>query len=607
MINELRYKTKTMPRLKEKLFTYSVIIIMLKSMLFLSTLHTENSAGISITKAYFSPPPFISHIMMVVILTSFGWLFKGRKRILFYIIIDFIISLLLVCDLWYYRTNGNFLSIRFLYNNELFNPMKRNIFAVHPIDILFFIDALPIAVFIKKSDQYMKVKRNIKAFCISLVFPLLFISLSHYLIDKVDITKGTMMMFKNSWAPFQTMSNLSPLGYHAYDIYRKFAENNRKPLSDEDKKYIKSWFEKKQESLPDNEYKAMFKGKNLIAIQVESLENFVIGQSVEGQEITPNLNRLLNNSLYFNNIYEQNNNGTSSDADLLINTSLFPVREGVTFFRYPYTEYNSLPKLLNDMGYSTISTHAEIGGNWNWAEVHRASLGFQTIIDENEYKLDDLIRGDLSDGSLFKQFEGKYINIKQPFYSYSVTLSSHGPFNLPEKYKYLKLSKELNSTILGDYFQSVRYVDEQINNYLLQLNKDGLLENSIVIIYGDHTGVHKFYNDRLKDVKLEGNWWQTDDKKIPFIIYNPSLQGRKIETIGGHIDIMPTVAYMLGVEEEKFKYTAVGKILVKTNKNFTVLNNGKIIGNTYSEEDKENMLKGIKISDMIIKGDYFKN
>jgi phosphoglycerol transferase MdoB-like AlkP superfamily enzyme len=607
MLYELKVRAKNILRSADKLWIGFSALIMLKSMLFLSMLHTTNSSGISIKDMYFSAPPILSHIMMIAALMSFAFLLSGKKRIAYYICIDFFITALLIGDIWYYRTNGSFLSLRFFISPELFNPMHRNIAAVSVVDLLFLADLPAIILVYFKKRMSIRYKASFRTFAAVLLVSVLHISNAHYLIDKIDITKGVMMMFKNSWAPFQTMSNLSPIGYHSYDIFRELTENKTAALSEEDNKEIEKWFSDKQEKLPDNEYRGMLKGKNLIAIQVESLENFVIGSKIYGQEITPNLNRLLANSFYFSNVYEQNNVGTSSDADLLVNASLYPVRKGATFFRYPGAEYNSLPKLLKELGYSTASTHPEIGGNWNWAEAHRAGLGFESIYDVNSYKKDELIRGYLSDGTLFRQFEEKFKTTKQPFYAYSVTMTSHGPFDLEDKYKYLKLPKEFDETILGAYFQSIRYVDEQIEAMIRKLKQDGLFEKSVIMIYGDHTGVHKFYNDRLKGINLEGDWWKKDDKKIPFIIYSSGIKGRNIETIGGHIDIMPTIAYMLGVPEVKFSSSAAGRILVKTNKNFTVLNNGEVIGYPANEKEKQHMIKGIHISDKIIQGNYFKS
>jgi phosphoglycerol transferase MdoB-like AlkP superfamily enzyme len=579
---------------------------MIKSMFFLSLIHSPNSAQINILKMYFAPPPFITQTAFIILLLSPAFLFKNKGRLIYYVSVNVAITLLLIGDLWYFRVSGNYLSIRYIFEQQLFNPLNRSMAVFYPVDILFFVDF--ILLFKKANEQHIlkTAKRNIRAFSFAVVLSIMYISSSYYLLDKLNITNGIMLLFRTCWTPVQTMSNLSPIGYHGFDIYKTLVQDKRLSLTEKDEQDIKSWFQSNKEKLPDNDYNSIFKGKNLIAIQVESLENFVIGQKIYGQEITPNLNRLLKNSLYFSNIYEQNNGGTSSDADLMINTSLLPVRERMTFFRFPDTEYNSLPKLLGDIGYETFSTHAEYGGNYAWTEVHKASLKFQSSWDIFSYNVDETIRGELTDGSLFTQVEPKLNTLKQPFYSSIVTLTSHGPFDMPEKLNYLKLSNELEDTILGDYFQSVRYVDSEIGKFLDKLQRSGLLDNSVIMIYGDHAGVNKFYKDKLENINLEGDWWKEEEKKIPLIIYNPNAPSVNIETLGGHIDIMPTIAYLLGIEENKFINTAMGKILVKTNKDFTVLNYGRIIGNP-SEQQKEHLLKTIEISDKIIQGNYFKN
>ncbi len=226
----------------------------------------------------------------------------------------------------------------------------------------------------------------------------------------------------------------------------------------------------------------MFKGKNIIGLQIESLENFVINAKVNGEEITPNMNRLLKNSLYFTNIYEQNGNGTSSDADFMFNTGMLPISEGAVVFRYPSRNLETLPKLLQEKGYKTYSAKAENAGNWNWLEIHKGTYKFQEVWDISNFKADDLIGSSISDGTGFRQIAEKIKDVKKPFYINYATLSSHGPFELPEDKKLLKLPKELDNTILGDYFQSIRYVDEQIGSFIEALNNQGILQDMVIVI-----------------------------------------------------------------------------------------------------------------------------
>ncbi|SHK20365.1 Phosphoglycerol transferase MdoB [Clostridium cavendishii DSM 21758] len=578
------------------------VIIQLKSMIFLAMLRAPESASIKWDTMYFTKPPIAAHIACIILILSFSFLFKEKGRNRYAIIINLIVSVMLLADINYYRVNGTFLSIRHILHPEIFNPLGKSLMNFKGVDVLFFIDLIaliPAALFMKKN--FKSEKRNIIVTVGLIVVSIFTLWYSHDYIDVKDKTKGEMMLFRIAWAPFQTMSNMSPLGYHGYDIM-KYSSSGEK-LTSTDKEDINQWFKDNKETLPDNKYKDMLKGKNVIAIQVESLENFVIGKKAYDQEITPNLNKLMSNSIYFNNIYEQNNIGTSSDCDLLVNTSVFPLREGSTFFLYPWRNYNTLPKLLSKQGYTTISSHPEVPGNWNWSEAHK-SFKFDKIRDISEYNKDEIIGLGLSDGSYMKQIAGKLKDEKEPFYSFFVTLTSHGPFDMPEDKKLLKLPKEFDQSILGAYFQSVRYVDEQIGMFLNELKKNGQLDNTAIMIYGDHTGVHKFYQDKLKDVKFEGDWWQKPDMKIPFLVYNPGIKGEVVEKAGGQVDFLPTISYMLGIDRKEFENTSMGRVLVNTERNSTILNYGDIKGTPKDEKETKHLKDIFKVADMIIKGDY---
>ncbi|EEH97848.1 LTA synthase family protein [Clostridium tertium] len=589
------------------LFILMVLILQAKSMLLLSMLRTTNSSSINFSTMYFGVPAIGAHLVIITLILSIMFLFKYKGKMWTALIINVIITILFIADIWYYRNNGTFLSIRHLLHPEIFNPIGKNLINFRPVDLLFVIDFIVFFILFK-FDKLRKYNDNsrlsLRILKTAIVFSLsaLIIFISHYIIDIKGTIPGQSFL-RLSWAPFQTFSDMSPLGYHGFDL--KYFVGRNKELSDLDINDVQSWINNNKEDIPDNEYFGMLKGKNLIAIQVESLENFVINKKVYGQEITPTLNKLLSGSLYFDNIYEQNNSGTSSDCDLMVNTSIFPIRATSTFPTYPWTKYNSLQNILNNEGYTTISTHAELPGSWNWAEPHK-SFGADKLWDINEFNIDEVIGPGLSDESYLKQIANKIKSENQPFYTFIATLTSHGPFEMPEDKKLLNLPKELDDNMLGGYFQSVRYADEAIKLFIEELEKNGQLDNTVLMIYGDHGGVHKFYEEEIKDAPLNENWWQENDKKIPFIIYNKDLKATTISKAGGQVDFLPTISYLLGVERSKFDNTSMGRVLVNTNRNATILNNGDIMG-TPKDENEENHLKDVfKIADDIIKGNYFK-
>ena len=590
------------------LFIVMILLIQGKSMLLLSMLRTTDSSSIDFSTMYFGKPVIIGHIAIITLILSIIYLFKYKGKIKAALIINLIISVLFLLDIWYYRANGTFLSVRHLLHPEIFNPIGKSLFNFRIVDVLFFIDFIfffiifrfnKIRVFEDNSKFVIRIVKSTVIFLLSGII----IYLAHYYTDIKGIISGKSFL-SLSWAPYQSFSDMSPLGYHGYDLF--YSTGLEKELTSSEIEDIENWFEYNDEDLEDNKYAGYLEGKNLIAIQVESLENFVINQEVYGQEITPTLNKLLSNSLYFDNIYEQNNSGTSSDADLLVNASIFPARNLRTFLTYPWVNYNSLQKLLNDEGYTTISTHAELPGSWNWAEPHKV-FEADMLWEIKDFNEDEIIGPGLSDESYLKQVADKLKDIEDPFYTFVATITSHGPFEIPDDKKLLELPEELDENMLGAYFQSIRYADEAIKLFLEELDKNGQLDNTVIIIYGDHGGVHKFYEDLIVDAPLEGDWWKENDKKIPFIIYNKDIESTTISNAGGQVDFLPTISYLLGIDNEKFGNTSMGRILVNTNRNSTILNDGTIMGTPKDEKEENHLKDAFKIADNIIESDYFKS
>jgi len=594
--------------LKDSVFVFTTLAMLAKSILFIGLINNENATKYNHMKAFYSfsaPPPLEVYISFILIILSFAFLFKGRTRFWFFVSCNSLFSILLITDLMYYRGYSSFVTPYLLsQTTNLDNLFSSVISMLRQVDFLFIVDLLILlGIGIKHKALYVRAQRNIYTLVILFILSVSYIYYQHVQMDLSG--HDEKMLFRVAWSPNQTMSNLSPLGYHGFDIYNYLKDSQAAKLTPEENQEIKNWFAENQEKLPANEYKGIFKGQNLIMIQVESLETSVINQRINGQEITPNLNRLLANSFYFNNFYEQVYNGSSSDADLLANTSVYPVRTGATFFRFPYNTYNSLPKILREDGYSTLAIHPDKGSYWNWMPALTA-IGFEKTMDETRFNMDEKIGLGLSDGSYFRQLAPIISGQKQPFYNFMVTLTSHNPFDIPDQYRSLILSEELNKSKLGGYFQSIRYTDEQIGNFLESLDNSGVLDNTVVVIYGDHTGVHKYYNDEVKKVQPQESWWLDDSKRIPLIIYHKGMNGREIPTTGGQVDIMPTIANLLGTNEERYSNTVFGRNLLNTKKDFAVLANRLYMGEAENSTEFENHIKGIDMADLVIRKNYFK-
>lgn len=584
------------------------VAILVKCIIFMNVIKSTGAAEFHLNFSDIAFEKTNLYLLFSFMLISIAFLFSKRAHVIVLVIINLLYSTLLVGDLWYYRGFQSFLSLHLFGETQNVNSISKAVIAMaRPIDIIFVIDnvfIIVLAIMLRK--KYKTINKEKGIFSVLFFIPLIILLTLHLRLDNNGPDYEGKTLFKAQYVPYATMLNLSPLGYHFYDTVLFAKSTIPQSLSDIEKSKIQKWLDYKNEKLPDNKYKGMTKGKNLIFIQVESLENFVVNKSYNGQVLTPNLNNLLKNSLYFSDFYEQVNSGNSADADLMVNASVLPIRNGSTFTSYPNNEYNTLPKLLKEENYSSKSLHAADGNIWNITNAFK-SFHFDELLDMNNLEKGDMSYMGLTDESFLNQVLNLTDKEKKPFYYYAVTVSSHIPFEMPENMKGLTLPKEFDETHLGGYLQAINYSDRQIGSFIKKLDEKGVLKDSTIVIMGDHSGIHKYYNDEISKISAAEPWLD-NNYRVPFIVYNKGSQGEEIKTTGAQIDILPTLAALMGVDKAKYENTSIGRNLLNTNKGYALLNDGTIIGaDSLSKEDLNHIKESYEISDLIVKTNYFKS
>lgn len=606
----LHIKTKFINAIKNKDFLLNLSLIILKSFLFIALLSDDKANGINISLIFMSLPPLVIWIAVNSIFIAIALFFKGKMQKWVFWTLNLLFTLLVIGDMWYYRSNSVFLNYHmFSMTSNLDNLGSSIISMMRPIDLVFIIDLVIMAVLnVKNRKNIKKENRNVIGALSIILLSLLYIGYAHIKVDILDGGFTGQMILRGSWNPNQMMGNLTPIGYHIYDAYDFYKQTQPYTFEGEEKEDLIKTLKSINEDNEENEYAGMMKGKNLLIIQWESLETCVINQKIDGQEITPNINKLLNNSLYFDNFYEQTYGGTSSDAELITNTSVFPVREGTTFFRYPNNIYQySMPNVFKNLGYTTLASHPDKGSYWNWLASLK-SIGYETCLDAGDYDTSDIINLGVSDESYLKQYAEVIKKLDSPFLGYTITLTSHTPFDMPEEKRDITLPNNLEGTKLGGYFQSINYTDKYIGEFLNELDKSGILDNTVVVMYGDHEGVHKFYDDEVASMSNLEPWMESNNKKIPLIIYSKGMEGKVISTIGGQVDTLPTLAYLFGASREVYNNDLIlGRNLLNSNKNYVLLSNRELIEEGLSEEEKKNISKLIDYSDKMIRGNYYRD
>lgn len=572
-------------------------------------------------ESIFSIQAILADTAVVILIGAFGHLLKVKNRFAYYMTWCIILSAICMINSVYYNYYTSFASISMLsltqYVGEVGDAVTENVIQLR--DLLYIIG--PIILYLihrklKKHNYYKRIelrsdrkKKTIRTVitsaCIAGVFILT--------LTPTDISR----LFKQ-WNKEYIVQCFGIYVYQANDIVSTIQPTINSMFGyDKAKKSFTDYFEEKGNSEKTNKYTDIFEGKNILVIHAESMQTNVIGMEFNGAEVSPNLNRLAKEGMYFSNFYSQVSVGTSSDAELTFNTSLMPTKSGTAFVSYPDRTYITTPSLLKEKGYYTFSMHANNADFWNRRVMHK-NFGYDRFYSKADYKIkeEDIIGLGLSDKQFFAQSVEKLKKINSEhsnWYGLMIMLSNHTPFSDIDKYGEFPVNiKEtitnedgsieevihpyLEGTKLGNYYKSVHYADSALGELITNLDESGLLENTVLVIYGDHDArlARRDYSlqtnyDKENDGLLDNDDPAYDEydsykyelgRKVPFIIWTKDMKNtslnKEITDVMGMYDAMPTLGNMFGFHND---YALGSDIFTVKENNIVVFPNGNWVTN----------------------------
>lgn len=527
--------------------------------------------------------PLFADLGFLILVTLISLTIKKEKRIRYFITLSIIFNIVCIVNSIYYHYYSSFASISLIANitfaSDVSDAIVENV--LKAVDLIYIWQTITLVIIYKKTNkkEYIKHKENKK----KLVKTGLITSLSLFAVAALFMPLNAWSRLYNLWNRESVVMNHGIYVYQLDDFIQSLTPKITSVLGhDKALKKVTDYYKENKYTPSNNEYTNIFKGKNIIVIHAESMQKFAMDLTFNNKEVTPNLNKLANEGIYFSNFYSQVGVGTSSDAEFTFNTSLMPSTKGTVFVNYFDRDYISIPKLLKEQGYYTYSMHANTGEFWNRNTMHK-SLGYDKFYSKDSYIIDETIGLGLSDKSFFKQSVNIMKQVKEeenkPFYSLLIMLSNHTPFSdlaLMEDYKTTidvtidnqTVTRDyLNNTTMGNYLRSVHYADSAIGEFIDNLDKEGLLENTVLVIYGDHDARLDFedfnllYNydpmtDTIKTENDEGYIPYTKynyelDRKVPFIIWTKDQNyNLNVNTPMGMIDVLPTLGNMVGIHSD---------------------------------------------------------
>ncbi|WP_050616834.1 LTA synthase family protein [Bacillus testis] len=526
---------------------------------------------------------FINPLCFLMFIFGFGLFMKDKRRPTYIFAVSLIVSAILYGNVVYYREFTDFLTIPLLKQTSNMGDLGSSILTLmSPWDILFFVDLLILGLVMKfkpsfvVNKTYSKVNRR--------VYFLLVVAIGFFNLGLAETERPELLT--RTFDREMLVKNIGTYNYHLYDAYLATKTSAQRALADGSELAEIENYSNANYKEPNKETFGIAKNKNVILVSLESLQNFVINNTLYGEEITPFLNKFIKESYYFDNFYHQVGQGKTSDSEFLLENSLYPIGRGSVFFTHSQNEYTTFAETLRAKGYSTAALHANNKSFWNRDVMYKA-LGYDRYYNIDDYDVNEQnsVGWGLKDKDFLKQSIAhlKELEAKgSPFYAKFITLTNHHPYTLGEEDATIG-KFDSNSKTLNNYFQTVRYMDEAIEQFINDLKTEGLYDNSIIVMYGDHYGISENHNVAMAKYLNKDSITAFDSaqlQKVPLIIHVPGQKGQVISKVSGQIDLKPTLLDLLGIDS-KGSIQLGSDIFSNDKLEFTVFRDGSFITKDY--------------------------
>ncbi|MEX1371218.1 LTA synthase family protein [Lactobacillus gasseri] len=535
----------------------------------------------------------INPLPTAMLLIGIGLFFKGRKSYWIMVIIDFLLSLWLFSNILYYREFSDFLSTSIIKTSgSTSDNLGKSIAGITKgTDFLVFLDVVIIVLLIAFKVFKIDVRR------LKLKISLLIEGLAVVLIG----TNLTMAQKDRPGLLTRTFDNnyiVKYLGLNSFAVYDgvKTAQSNAimAKANHSDLKTVQSYI-KKNYIAPNPEYYGVAKNKNVLVIHLESFQQFLIDYKWHGKEDTPNLNKLYhaNDTISFDNFFNQVGQGKTSDAEMMLENSIFGLQSGSAMSSYGTSNtFESAPAILGQQaGYTSAVMHGGAGSFWNRDNAYK-SFGYDYFMPLSYYqnKKGYYLGYGIKDKLFFDQSIKYMEHLPQPFYLKMITVTNHYPYDLDKKNQSIDKTDTGDKTVDG-YVQTAHYLDEAIGELMSYLKKSGLEKNTLIMLYGDHYGIsgnHHKASAQLLNKDSFNNFDNLQFQRVPLMFHMPGLKGGINHTYGGEIDVRPTLFNLLGINDQnmiQFGHSLLAKnapqIVAQRNGDFITPKYSKVEGSYY--------------------------
>lgn len=496
----------------------------------------------------------LSPLGSIMLFLACSFLFKGKRKYSALVILYTLMSILLYSNAVYYRFFSDFITLPTIFQTQNFGDIGGSIVSLlKPYDILFFLDV--IVMFYLRFSRKIQKETNRIGFkkAIAIIAMAFIVLITNLQLAEADRPQLLSRGFDRTYI----VKYLGMYNYVIYDSVKTIEASSERALADSSDITEVINYTKSNYAEPNAQYFGAAKGMNVIYLHLESFQNFIFDYKLNGEEVTPFLNSLAkdDNTLYFNNFFHQTAQGKTSDAGFMLENSLFGLPQGSAYITKAQNTYQAAPSILKDHGYTSAVFHGNNGSFWNRNVIYK-SFGYDRFYDASFYDTsspEDMAEYGLLDKPFFEQSTNLLQALPQPFYTKFITVGNHYPYKMDQELVTIEKATTGDASV-DNYFQTARYADEAIEQFINQLKELGLYDNTMIVLYGDHYGISENHNNAMEQIigKEITPFESANLQRVPLLIHVPGMQGGTKDTYGGQTDVLPTLLHLLGINTQNF-------------------------------------------------------
>lgn len=404
-------------------------------------------------------------------------------------------------------------------------------------------------------------------------------------------------------------------GYYQFtfrDVWRTIFPSVEE-LSSENIEKVEEYSKSKTETL-DNKYTGAFKGKNLIVVMLESIDQWMIDE-----KHTPTICKMMDEGITFENYFAPTfGSGHTFNSEFAFNTGHFNPISSVSAANlcgnsYPY----ALGHLFKNEGYAVNSFHFNNAEFYNRGLMHRA-FGYEEYVSFVEMgvpvekaKMDSYM---LENDDIYNK-----MTEKAPFFDFVITASAHLPYDIETtpvsiaKQNHPELVNPDMDMETNNCMLLAADTDDFFKRLLERLDEDALLDNTVIVAFTDH------YAYGFSDQELLAEYKNNDIiYRVPAFIYATDIDRMKVDKVMMTVDWVPTLINLFGLKNEG-RYLGSDVFDVK-NPGFAYFEDfswfdGKMyyessnpvsqVNTEYIEKQNARLKQMVEINELVIQSDYF--